>query len=71
MKIFIKLLISLVVLMLSTLIYSQEKRTVELRPNIDFPTEDLGASEFKTGFGFKVAISYNFMEYSGAFVSWG
>jgi opacity protein-like surface antigen len=71
MKTFIKLLISLVVLLLSTIMYSQNKWSVELRPNIDFPTKNIRHTELKTGFGFEVAISYNFMAHLAAYVGWG
>lgn len=50
---------------------AQDKWSVELRPNLAFPTEDLGNADIKTGFGFEAAVGYRFMEYLGAYVGWG
>lgn len=56
---------------MSNALDAQNKWSAEFRPNIDFPTEDIGETELKTGFGFELAISYNFMEHLGAYVGWG
>lgn len=53
------------------LMSAQEKWTVELQPNLDFPTKDLGDANLKTGFGFEASVSYRFMEHLGAYVGWG
>ena len=52
-------------------IYAQDQWSVELRPNIAFPTQDLGNAELKTGFGFEAAFGYRFMEHLGAYAGWG
>lgn len=60
-----------VLLLISSMTFAQNKWSVEFRPNLDFPTKDIGDIEPKTGFGFEVAVSYNFMEHLGAYVGWG
>lgn len=50
---------------------AQNKWSVELRPNLDFPTKDLGDADIKAGFGFEAAVGYRFMEHLGAYVGWG
>ncbi len=50
---------------------AQDKWSVEVRPNLDFPTKDLGNADLKTGFGFEVAVGYKFMEHLGAYAGWG
>ncbi len=71
MKHFKITLVSMILVMLSSTLFAQNKWSAELRPNIDFPTKDIGDIEPKTGFGFEVAVSYNFMEHLGAYVGWG
>lgn len=51
--------------------FAQDKWSVELRPNLDFPTQDLGDADIKTGFGAELAVGYRFMEHLGAYVGWG
>jgi len=63
-------LITLCLITFSTVL-SQEKWSLELRPNLDFPTEDIGDVNIKTGFGFEAAVGYRFMEHLGAYVGWG
>ncbi len=50
---------------------AQDKWSMELRPNLDFATQDLGDAELKTGFGAEFAVGYRFMEHLGAYVGWG
>lgn len=63
------------ILMMSVLfmqmVTAQEKWSVELRPNVDFPTKDFGEANLNTGFGFEVAVGYRFMEHLGAYAGWG
>jgi len=55
----------------SVAIFSQEKWSVEFRPNINFPTEDFVDTNIKVGYGFEVAFGYQFMEHLGAYAGWG
>lgn len=50
---------------------AQDKWSVELRPNLNFPTTELGDADIKTGFGFEAAVGYRFMEHLGAYIGWG
>ncbi|WP_246035802.1 outer membrane beta-barrel protein [Winogradskyella algicola] len=64
-------LVSVLFLVITTNAFSQNDWAVEFRPNLDFPTKDIGEIEPKTGFGFEVAVSYSFTEHLGAYVGWG
>lgn len=64
-------LVGVLLLLASNTLFSQNKWSAELRPNIDFPTSEIDNSDIKTGFGFEVAIGYRFMEHLGAYVGWG
>ena len=55
----------------SSVTFSQNKWSVEFRPNIDFPTEKIEDSKLTVGFGFEAAIGYRFMEHLGAYLGWG
>tara|TARA_R110002051_G_scaffold325867_1_gene432606 strand:+ start:146046 stop:146618 length:573 start_codon:yes stop_codon:yes gene_type:complete len=63
------LLLSMV--LMSGVLFSQEKWSVEVRPGVNFPISDFGEANIKTGFGFEAAIGYRFMEHLGAYVGWG
>ena len=65
------LMIMILFVCMSTVSLAQEKWAVELRPNLDFPTDKIGEVDLKTGFGFEVAVNYNFMEHLGAYAGWG
>jgi opacity protein-like surface antigen len=56
---------------MSNFMNAQDKWSVELRPNVNFPTKDLGNANLKTGFGFESAVGYRFMEHLGAYLGWG
>jgi opacity protein-like surface antigen len=58
-------------LLLSSFIFAQNKWSVEFRPGMSFPTEDLGDSNIETGFGFEFTINYRFMEHLHAYAGWG
>jgi opacity protein-like surface antigen len=65
-------LLTLAVLVFTfTSLTAQDKWSVEIRPNLDFPTQDLGDAELNPGFGIEVAIGYRFMEHLGAYAGWG
>jgi hypothetical protein len=50
---------------------AQNQWSVELRPGVNFATQDLGDAELKTGYGFEAALGYQFMPHLGAYVGWG
>jgi len=65
------LMIATVLIMVSTTIQAQEKWAIELRPNLNFATDKIGDTDLKTGFGFELALNYNFMEHLGIYTGWG
>ncbi|MGB3151933.1 MAG: outer membrane beta-barrel protein [Maribacter sp.] len=50
---------------------AQDNWFVELRPGVNFATQDFEDAELKTGFGFEAVVGYRFMEHLGAYVGWG
>ncbi len=50
---------------------AQNPWSAELRPGVNFATQDLGDAELKTGIGFEAALGYRFMPHLGAYVGWG
>ena len=58
-------------LLLSSIVFAQNKWSVEFRPGINFPSEKIEESKIETGFGFELTISYNFMAHLDAYVGWG
>lgn len=65
------LILTLLMVLMSGVLFSQEKWSLEVRPGVNIPTSDFGDSNIKTGFGFEAAIGYRFMEHLGAYVGWG
>ncbi len=63
--------VATILIMLTSTILAQEKWALELRPNLNFPTDKIGDTDLKTGFGFEVAINYNFIEHVGVYAGWG
>jgi opacity protein-like surface antigen len=70
MKNLIKSSIIALTLLLSSNFYSQNKWSLEFRPDINFPTEDFGDSKIKTGYGFELTGAYSFMEHLSAYAGW-
>ncbi|MGB7842710.1 MAG: opacity protein, partial [Salinimicrobium sp.] len=58
-------------LLLSLHLNAQEKWTVELRPQLSFPTQQPELFDFQTGYGFDAMLSYNFMPQLGVYAGWG
>lgn len=66
-----KSIIGISLLLFSCTLFAQDKWSAELRPSVNFATQDLADAELKTGFGFDAAIGYRFMPHLGAYVGWG
>ena len=49
---------------------AQERFTVELRGGLDTPTQEVGAQELETGFGFDATLRYRFMPHFSAYAGW-
>jgi opacity protein-like surface antigen len=58
-------------LIICNLSIAQDKWSAELRPNVNFVTQDQEDVELNTGFGFEAAIGYRFIPHLGAYVGWG
>ncbi len=63
--------IIILVVVFGNKLMAQNKWSAEFRPNISFPTEDLGESNIETGFGFELTVGYRFMEHLHAYAGWG
>jgi opacity protein-like surface antigen len=70
MKKLIELGVFVLIMMVSSLFFSQNKWSVEFRPDINFPTEDFGDSKIKTGYGFELTGSYRLMVHLLAYAGW-
>ena len=62
--------IILLLLLVSTDSFSQNKWSIEFRPAINFPTAELGESKVRTGYGFELTGAYQFMEHLDGYVGW-
>ena len=67
----VKLYVLSFFLLSTTISMAQDKWSVELRPNLNFATTDIGNADLNTGFGFELAVGYRFMEHLGAYAGWG
>jgi len=50
--------------------FAQQRWSVEFRPGLNFPTEDLGEDKLKVGFGFDAKIAYKMMPHLKAYAGW-
>ena len=50
---------------------AQERWSVELRPGVNFPTDDLGPVELNTGFGVEATLAYRVLPYMAVYAGWG
>ena len=57
--------------LLSFQMKAQERWAVELRPQVNFPTQQVDGMDLKTGFGFEAMLSYKFMPHLGVYAGWG
>lgn len=64
-------LVTCVLTLYSSILFSQNKWSAEFRPGVNFPTEDFGDSNIKTGFGFEVTVGYQFIEHLSGYAGWG
>jgi hypothetical protein len=49
---------------------AQKKWSVELRPGVNFPTNDLGDVSLKTGLGIEGSLTYQFIPQLGVYAGW-
>src|SRR5690554_773436 len=70
MKNLTKSIVIFIVLFISHTSFSQEKWSIEFRPDINFPTEDFGDSKINTGYGFELTGAYRFMEHLSGYAGW-
>lgn len=50
---------------------SQQRWSIELRPGVNFATEDLGPVELNTGFGVEATLAYKVMPHMAVYAGWG
>jgi hypothetical protein len=68
-----KLLLTTAALMLFTLFgqsYAQDKWSLELRPGVDYATQDIVDADLGLGFGAELAVAYRFMPHLAAYAGW-
>lgn len=50
---------------------AQQRWSIELRPGVNFATEDLGPVELNTGFGVEATLAYKIMPHMAVYAGWG
>lgn len=70
MKTPIKHSVLVLMVLVSSVTFSQNKWSVEFRPDINFPTDDFVDSKIETGYGFELTGAYRFMEHLSAYAGW-
>ncbi len=65
------LLFGIAVLFFSLTVKAQEKWSVEFRPGLNFPSNDVGNTEAKVGYGFEIVGAYKIMPHLAAYAGWG
>lgn len=50
---------------------AQQRWSIELRPGVNFATEDFGPVELKTGFGVEGTLAYKVMPHMATYIGWG
>lgn len=66
-----QILLGMLLILLSFHVNAQERWALELRPQVNFPTQQVDAFDLKTGFGFEAMVSYKFMPHLGVYAGWG
>ena len=57
--------------LLSFHVNSQERWAVEVRPQVNFPTQQPDLFDLETGYGFEAMLSYKIMPQLGVYAGWG
>jgi len=68
-----KLLLTIIALTLLTLFNqsrAQDKWSLELRPGVNYATQDILDADLKMGFGAELTIAYRFMPHLAAYAGW-
>ncbi len=64
------ILLVTMILFFSNNSYSQGRWSIELRPDVNFPTKELGKANLETGFGGEATIAYRFLQHLGVYAGW-
>ena len=63
-------IIALILLTVFSQSYAQDKWGLELRPGVDYATQDILDADLGLGFGAELTITYRFMPYLAAYAGW-
>ena len=63
-------IIALILLTVFSQSYAQDKWGLELRPGVDYATQDILDADLGLGFGAELTIAYNFMPHLAAYAGW-
>ncbi|WP_158237248.1 outer membrane beta-barrel protein [Aquimarina sp. MAR_2010_214] len=64
-------MVSILFLMCIGLSFAQDRWSVEFRPGLNFPTQNIGNVNLGIGFGFDATVSYRFVPHFTGYVGWG
>ncbi len=65
------ILVTVITLLFSFTVNAQEKWSVEFRPGLNFPTNDVDNTDTKIGFGFELTGAYKIMPHFAVYAGWG
>ena len=63
-------IIALILLTVFSQSYAQDKWGLELRPGVDYATQDILDADLGLGFGAELTIAYSFMPHLAAYAGW-
>lgn len=66
-----KIIIAAILIFISFGSYAQNNWSIEIRPGVNFATQEIGGVDLKTGYGAEAALGYMFMPHLGAYAGWG
>lgn len=66
-----RILFATLLLLFAFQVSAQDKWSVEIRPQVNFPTQQPDVFDFQTGYGFDAMLSYNFTPQLGVYAGWG
>lgn len=67
----LSIVIGLFMFLASPIVMAQEHWSLEIRPDVAFPTQELGDADLSTGFGIDGMVAYLFMPHLSAYAGWG
>lgn len=71
MRLNYRILVAVLVGMMSSTSFAQDQWSLEFRPGLNFPSEQIAGVEISTGFGFELTMAFNLFSNLSAYGGWG